>query len=88
MDLRQFGEYNQFKILRQTATRESKKYLSLFQLNSIQEPTRATKKTVDFFFVMWLSLDLDFNSHNTSKMRKAVISSSKHVLSQNSHTCS
>merc|ERR1712179_898914 len=26
MDLRQFGEYNQFKILRQTATRESKKY--------------------------------------------------------------
>ena len=25
MDLRQFGEYNQFKILRQTATRESKK---------------------------------------------------------------
>jgi len=26
MDLRQFGEYNQFKILRQTASRESKKY--------------------------------------------------------------
>ena len=26
MDLRQFGEYNQFKILRQTATRESKRY--------------------------------------------------------------
>ena len=51
MDLRQFGEYNQFKILRQTASRESKKYFALFQSES-------KKKTVELFFGMSLFLIL------------------------------
>ena len=50
MDLRQFGEYNQFKILRQTASRESKKYFALFQSES--------KETVELFFGMSLFLIL------------------------------
>ena len=51
MDLRQFGEYNQFKILRQTASRESKKYFALFQSES--------KETVELFFGMSLFLILE-----------------------------
>ena len=68
MDLRQFGEYNQFKILRQTASRESKKYFALFQSES--------KETVELFFGMSLFLILKTLSGTTVVPTPMLISTS------------
>ena len=82
MDLRQFGEYNQFKILRQTATRESKRYYSPRSDAEAKLPGKLSK-------YLWCgSFDLYIKSYIPSKTRKVVLSTLIFVMSHNATTTS